>query len=43
MVYELTDISKVEHLFRKWNEFDAVDVELKAFVTDPVTPRSALL
>ncbi|MBR4905356.1 MAG: GNAT family N-acetyltransferase [Clostridia bacterium] len=43
MVYELADISKVEHLFRKWNEFDAVDVELRVFVTDPDAPRSALL
>ena len=30
-------------MFGDWDEFDAVDVEIKVFVTDPDTPRSALL
>ena len=43
MVYELKDFSKVKHLIGDWNVFDVVDVEIKAFVTDPDAPRSALL
>ena len=43
MVYELKDFSKVEHLIGDWDVFDVVDVELRIFVTDPDTPRSALL
>lgn len=43
MIHELTDVSKVKHLFEGWDSFDVLDVELKAFVTDPDAPRSALL
>ena len=43
MIYELTDVSKVKHLFEGWDSFDVLDVEIKAFVTDPDAPRSALL
>ena len=43
MIYEITDVSKVKHLFEGWDSFDVLDVELKAFVTDPDAPRSALL
>ena len=43
MIYELKDFSKVEHLIGDWDVFDVVDVELRAFVTDPDAPRSALL
>ena len=43
MIYELKDFSKVKHLFEGWDSFDVLDVELKAFVTDPDAPRSALL
>ena len=43
MIHELTDVSKVKHLFEGWDSFDVLDVEIKAFVTDPDAPRSALL
>ena len=43
MVYELKDISKVKHMFEFWDGFDAVDAKIRAFVTDPEAPRSALL
>ena len=43
MVYELKEFSKVEHLIGDWDVFDVIDAEIKAFVTDPDAPRSALL
>ena len=43
MIYELKDFSKVKHLVEGWDSFDVVDAEIKAFVTDPDAPRSALL
>ena len=43
MIYEIKDVAKVKHLFEGWDSFDVLDVELKAFVTDPDAPRSALL
>ena len=43
MVYELKDFSKVEHLIGDWDVFDVIDAEIKAFVTDPDAPRSAML
>ena len=46
MVYELTDVSKVAHLFGDWmlpGLLDIPNLELKIFVTDPDTPRSAML
>ena len=43
MIYEIKDFSKVEHLFGDLDVLDAVDVEIRIFVTDPDTPRSALL
>ena len=43
MIYELKDISKVKYMFEFWDGFDAVDAKIRAFVTDPEAPRSALL
>ncbi len=46
MVYELTDISKFRHLLKEWDVhdvLDAVDAQIRVFVTDPDAPRSALL
>ena len=46
MVYELTDISKFRHLLKEWDVhdvLDAVDAQIRVFVTDPDAPRSALV
>ena len=46
MIYELTDVSKVKHLFGDWmlpKLLDIPGIELKIFVTDPDAPRSAML
>lgn len=44
MIYEIKDVAKVKHMFEGWNNIlDAVDVEIRIFVTNPDAPRSALV
>ncbi len=46
MIYELKDLSKVEHLFGDWVLPELKDTDgatIRIFVTDPDAPRSAML
>ena len=47
MIYEITDVSKIEPLFGDWKlplfQNYAKKPELKYFITDPDAPRSAML